>query len=68
MAGSAKFLYYQDHAGAWRWHLEAPDHKILADSGQGYREERDCVRGINLMKLYAPGADISKVQVPQERR
>ena len=67
MAGSARFGYYQDHAGMWRWHLEDANNKILADSGQGYREERDCIRGINLVKLYAPHADIVQVAAPERR-
>jgi uncharacterized protein len=68
MAGAAKFYYYKDRAGAWRWHLEAPNHEILADSGQGYIAERDCIRGIKLVQLYAPGADISQLQQAPQRR
>jgi uncharacterized protein YegP (UPF0339 family) len=57
MARSAKFQYYQDRAGLWRWHLRAPNGEIIADSGQGYRSLGDCLMGIRLVKLYAPGAD-----------
>ena len=67
MAGLARFAYYQDHAGEWRWHLKGPDNKIIADSGQGYREERDCIRSINLVKLYALHADIAQMWGSQRR-
>ena len=57
MAGSARFEVYQDHAGAWRWRLVAPNNEILA-SGQGFREKRDCERSVSLVKLYAQEAEI----------
>lgn len=56
MAKSAKFEYYQDRAGLWRWHLKAPNGLIIADSGQGYHNRQDCLTGIQLVKAYAPGA------------
>jgi uncharacterized protein YegP (UPF0339 family) len=61
VAKSAKFEYYQDRAGLWRWHLKAPNGEIIADSGQGYRNREDCQSGIQLVKLYAPGAEIGRV-------
>ncbi len=61
MARSAKFEYYQDRSGSWRWHLKAPNGEILADSGQGYRYESDCVRGIQLVQIYAPAAEVVRL-------
>ncbi len=58
MAKSAKFEYYQDRAGEWRWHLKAPNGLIIADSGQGYRVEQDCLIGANLVNVYAPDAPV----------
>lgn len=58
MAKTAKFEYYQDRAGLWRWHLKAPNGLIIADSGQGYHGRQDCLTGIQLVKLYAPDAGI----------
>ena len=55
---SAKFKYYRDHAGEWRWRLKAPNGLIIADSGQGYKQLEDCVVGANLVKLYAPNAPV----------
>lgn len=58
VAKSAKFEYYQDRAGKWRWHLKAPNGLIIADSGQGYAGEQDCLAGANLVKLYAGDAPV----------
>jgi len=56
MAKSATFEYYLDRTSLWRWRLKAPNGLIIADSGQGYHSRRDCLAGIQLVKLYAPGA------------
>ena len=61
MAGSAKFEYYRDRAGQWRWHLKAPNGLLIADSGQGYRNEEDCVAGVRLVKRYAPDAEVVRI-------
>ena len=61
MAKSAKFEYYQDRSGFWRWHLKAPNGEILADSGQSYRYERDCLHGIQLVQIYDPTAQVVRV-------
>ena len=58
MASAAKFGYFIDKAGDWRWHLKAPNGKIIADSGEGYTTRQDCIRGAELVKLYAPDAEI----------
>lgn len=54
---SAKFEIYQGDDNAWRWRLKAPNGEILA-SGQGFREKRDCERSVNLVKMYAPEAEV----------
>ena len=61
MAKSAKFEYYRDRAGLWRWHLKAPNGLIIADSGQGYRSQEDCIYGLRLVKLYASDAEVVRV-------
>ena len=45
-----KFEKYQDAANEWRWSLRSDNGNIVADSGEGYKEERDCDRGIELVK------------------
>lgn len=34
----------------YRWRLVADNGRIIADSGEGYRNKTDCQHGINLVK------------------
>jgi len=34
---------YQDQAGEWRWRLKAANGRIVADSGEGYGNQADCL-------------------------
>ena len=43
------FELYQTY-GQWRWRLKAANHKIVADSAEGYHNEADANHGINLVK------------------
>lgn len=45
-----RFVKYVDEAGEWRWHLKAGNNKIIGDSGEGYKTERACDHGIDLVK------------------
>lgn len=36
--------------GDYRWRLRADNGRIIADSGEGYRNKADCQNGINLVK------------------
>jgi uncharacterized protein YegP (UPF0339 family) len=44
------FRVYEDAAGEWRWRLVAGNERIIADSGEGYRDKQDCLHGIELVK------------------
>lgn len=57
-----KFEYYLDQRGEWRWRLRADNGKIVADSGEGYKAELDCLHGIDIVKKEAPTAQLVKVQ------
>ncbi|TQK07004.1 DUF1508 domain-containing protein [Herbaspirillum sp. SJZ107] len=37
-------------SGDYRWRLRADNDRIIADSGEGYRNKSDCLHGINLVK------------------
>ncbi|SQI93044.1 YegP family protein [Aggregatibacter aphrophilus] len=45
-----KFETYLDARSEWRWRLRADNGKIIADSGEGYKNYSDCVHGIDLVK------------------
>ena len=45
------FYIYVDEAGEYRWRYQASgNHKIEADSGEGYTTYAECLDGINLVK------------------
>ena len=52
---------YEDKPGEWRWRLVARNGKIIADSGEGYTNSRDCIKGIRMVQSYAPKAPIDGI-------
>ena len=44
-----KFFVYRDHNNEWRWFLQAENGKRIAESGEGYHNERDCLDGISIV-------------------
>jgi uncharacterized protein YegP (UPF0339 family) len=44
------YHYFKDKQGEWRWHLKAANGRILADSGQGYEGEQECLEDIKTVK------------------
>lgn len=49
-AGSAAFHVFKDTAGEWRWHLKATNGRVVADSGEGYRDRGDCIHAIEIVR------------------
>ena len=45
-----QFQVYRDRGLEWRWRLKAGNSRILADSGEGYRNKRDCLAAVALVK------------------
>lgn len=41
-----KAVLYRDNAGEFRWRLKARNGRTLADSGEGYNREKDCLAGL----------------------
>lgn len=57
-----KFEIYQDHTGEYRWRLRSnSNHKILADSGEGYQNKGDCTDAITLVCEGAEDAEVIEV-------
>ena len=46
----AAFHVYKDNAGEWRWHLKAANGRVVADSGEGYRDRGDCIHAIEIVR------------------
>lgn len=52
------FTIFEDNAGEWRWRCRAANGEIIADSGEGYAERRDCRHGIDLLRDHAADAAV----------
>ena len=57
-AKTLKFEQYADVGGGVRWRLIASNGQIIATSGQGYKDKRDCENAIDVIKTGAQGAKI----------
>jgi len=51
-----QFVIYKDKAGEFRWQLYAQNSKLIADSGEGYKNRSDCIHGARLVSSIAAGA------------
>ncbi len=52
------FHIYKDKAGEFRWHAKSDNGKIIADSGEGYKNRVDCKHAISIIKNEAKDAEI----------
>jgi uncharacterized protein len=55
------FEVYKDKGGEFRWRLRAVNKQVIATSGQGYKEKRDCMNGIESVKKNAAEAKVEEV-------
>ena len=44
------YIYYKDSKGERRWRLKASNGRTLADSGEGYTTEHECLADIDRVK------------------
>lgn len=58
-----KIVKFQGENRDWFWRLVADNGESIAIGGEGYRDERDCNRGINLVKAHMQGAEVFKQDV-----
>jgi uncharacterized protein len=45
-----KYCTYKDAKGEWRWRLKSKNGNTIADSGEGYKNKKDCEDAIDLVK------------------
>jgi uncharacterized protein YegP (UPF0339 family) len=55
------FETYQDAEKKYRWRLKATNGQIIATSGQGYIDKRDCENAIDVIKKGAEKAKVEEV-------
>lgn len=53
---------YRDKAGQWRWRIKASNGEVIADSGESYVNQTDCVAGLVL----TTGSPPVIVQLPEK--
>lgn len=56
----ATFEVYKDHAGEYRWRLRTANKQVIASSGEGYKEKRDCLAGVESVKRHAAAAKVEE--------
>lgn len=56
----ATFNLYKDAKAEWRWRFRANNNKIVADSGEGYKNKSDCESAIDILKREAPTAPVKE--------
>jgi uncharacterized protein len=54
----SKFNVFKDARGEFRWRFQADNNKIVASSGEGYKNKADCEHAIDLIKKGAPKAQV----------
>ena len=54
------FRYYKARKGEWRFRLVASNGETVAQS-EGYKNKKDCLRTINLIREYANDAKVEQV-------
>jgi uncharacterized protein len=55
---SARFEVFKDRANEWRWRLRAVNGRVIADSGEGYKQRARCLGGIAAVQRIAADARI----------
>ncbi|MBE7007827.1 MAG: DUF1508 domain-containing protein [Ruminococcaceae bacterium] len=56
-----KFEVYTDKKGEYRFRLKAANGQIIG-VGEGYKEKKSCLNGIESIRKNAPGAKIEKAE------
>jgi uncharacterized protein len=57
----ARFEVFKDRAGEWRWRLRAANGRVIADSGEGYKQRARCLGGLAAVQRVAPAASVVTV-------
>ena len=62
---AATFEVYKDKSGEFRWRLRMQNSKVIASSGQGYKEKDSCTKGIEAVKRVAADAPVKEVEAAE---
>lgn len=56
------FEVWKDKKGEYRWRLKAKNGQTIASSGEGYKDKRNCMSGIEAVKK-ASNDEVKDVEV-----
>jgi uncharacterized protein YegP (UPF0339 family) len=56
------FETYEDARQQYRWRLKATNGQVIASSGQGYKDKRDCDNAIDVIKKGAEKARVEEAE------
>ena len=56
-----QFEIYKNVKGFWQWRLKAANRRIIADSGEAYHNESDCLSAIGLVMGTDANTPVRKV-------
>lgn len=49
MSEENNIQFYQDAKGEWRWRVRADNGNVVGDSGEGYKNLGDAIRGLQAL-------------------
>ncbi len=55
---AAKFEFFTDARGEYRWRLKSANGQVIATGGEGYTSKSGAENGIAAVKRDAPGAEV----------
>ena len=59
---AASFEVYKDKSGQFRWRLRMQNTKVIASSGEGYKEKDSCLKAIESVKRVVADAPVKEVE------
>jgi len=59
---AATFEVYKDKGGQFRWRLRMKNTKVIASSGEGYKEKDSCLKAIESVKRVVADAPVKEVE------
>ena len=59
---AATFEVYKDKSGQFRWRLRMQNTKVIASSGEGYKEKDSCLKAIESVKRVVADAPVKEVE------
>jgi uncharacterized protein YegP (UPF0339 family) len=62
---AATFEVYKDKSGQFRWRLRMQNTKVIATSGEGYKEKESAMKAIESVKRVVADAPVKEVEASE---